>query len=201
MVAQPSSLSSQPMSVVQWRELEQNSHDVKHEYIDGQAYAMSGGSRNHGQIGSNIVRLLEDAVGATCYVYTSDVAVRLSSLRYTYPDATVTCDARDYATNELEVFAPRVIVEVLSPSTEAYDRGEKFGYYRACPSIQEYVLIATKAQGVDVFRRMTQGWKIYQHYEPGDTMELESIGASIPVTALYRRTDVPIEPVAPPDKV
>ena len=145
------------MSVTQWRELEQSSHDAKHEYIDGQVYAMSGGSRNHGQISSNAHHLLEDAVGNDCYAYNSDVAARLSASRYTYPVVTVTCDERDSATYGTEVFSPRVIVEVLSPSTEAYDRGEKFGYYRPCPTVQEYVLIATSVQGVDVFRRTAQG--------------------------------------------
>jgi Uma2 family endonuclease len=201
MVAQPSSSPPQKMSVAQWRELERNSHDIKHEYIDGRAYAVSGGSRDHGQIGGNTVRALEDAIGDTCYVYNSDVAARLSSSRYTYPDATVTCDKRDQPTDDTEILAPRVIVEVLSPSTEAYDRGDKFGYYRVCPTIQEYVLIATKAQGVDVFRRTDHGWSIYQHYGPDDTLELESVGVSIPVAALYRRTDVPMIPDEPVGEV
>ncbi len=187
MVAQPSPIG---MSVEQWRALEQISSDIKHEYIDGQVYAMSGGSRNHGQIGSNAVRLLEDAIGDTCYVYNSDVAARLSPSRYTYPDATVTCDERDRATDETEVLAPRVIVEVLSNSTEAYDRGEKWGYYRACPSVQEYVLIATKYQSVEVYSRTPPIWT-YHAYGPGDEIALASIGISISFTALYRRTTVP----------
>lgn len=195
MVARPSPSFGSSMSVEQWRALERDSHDTKHEYIDGQVYAMSGGSRNHGRIGSNVVRLLEDALGDTCYVYNSDVAARLSSSRYTYPDATVTCDERDRETDETEVIAPRVIVEVLSPSTEAYDRGEKFGYYRACPSVQEYILVSTTAQGVDMFRRTNQGWKIYEHYGSDDIIEFKSLGVRIPVAALYRRTDVPALPL------
>lgn len=187
MVAQP---SSQVMSVEQWRAQERTSHDLKHEYIDGHAYAMSGGSRNHARIGSNMVRLLEDAVGANCAVYNSDVAVRLSATRYAYPDATVSCDERDQANNETEITTPRVVVEVLSPSTEGYDRGEKFGYYRACPSIQEYILVSTYTQGVDVFRRTAEGWKTYEHYGSYDTVELQSINARIPVAAIYQRTRV-----------
>ncbi len=139
MVAQP---SPRGMSVEEWRELERTSSDSKHGYIDGQEYGISGGSRNHGQIGSNAVRILEDALGDTCSIYNSDVAARLSPSRYTYPDATVTCEEHDRASDETEILAPRVIVEVLSNSTEIYDRGEKWGYYRACPSVQEYVLIA-----------------------------------------------------------
>src|SRR5258708_2775214 len=90
----------QHMTVDEWRTLERTSHDSKHEYVDGQVYAMSGGSLTHGRIGSNTVRTLEDALataGNPCDVYNSDVAVRLSPRRYTYPDASVTCHECDQA--------------------------------------------------------------------------------------------------------
>src|SRR2546425_755399 len=113
----------QHMTVDEWRELERTSHDIKHEYIDGQVYAMSGGSLAHGRIGSNTVRTLEDALTTAdnlCDVYNSDVAVRLSPRRYTYPDASVTCDERDRsAPDKTDVQAPCVIVEVLSDSTRS----------------------------------------------------------------------------------
>ncbi len=113
----------QRMTVDDWRELERTSHDIKHEYIDGLVYAMSGGSLAHGRIGSNAVRTLEDAlasVGKPCDVYNSDVAVHLSPRRHTYPDASVTCDDRDRsAPDKTDVQAPCVIVEVLSESIPA----------------------------------------------------------------------------------
>jgi Uma2 family endonuclease len=184
----------QHMTVDEWRELERISHDIKHEYIDGQVYAMSGGSLAHGRIGSNTVRTLEDAlttVGNPCDVYNSDVAVRLSSRRYTYPDASVTCDERDRsASDKTDVQAPCVIVEVLSDSTEAYDRGRKFGLYRACPTVQEYVLVATRYQAVEVYRRTPQGWAIYQSYGPGDEIELTSLGVRFPLASLYKNAGV-----------
>ena len=180
----------------EWRVLIQNSHDIKYEYVDGQVYAMSRGSLAHGRIGSNVVRTLEDALaakGSPCNVYNSEVAARLSPTRYTYPDASATCDERDEPTpDKIEIVAPLVIVEVLSDSTEGYDRGQKFGLYRACPIIQEYVLVATKYQSVEVFRRTTHGWSIYQEYKPGDEIELFSIDVSFPVTAFYRNSKVPI---------
>jgi len=183
------------MTVDEWRELEQNNHDIKYEYIDGQVYAMSGGSLAHGRIGSNAVRTLEDvltAKGKMCDVYNSDVAARLSPTRYTYPDASVTCDERDQsAPDKTEVQAPRLIIEVLSDSTEAYDRGRKFGLYRACPTVQEYVLIATKYQAVEIYRRTSQGWTNYQAYGPNDEIEIWSLDVRIPVTALYRNAGVP----------
>ena len=134
------------MTVDEWRELERTTSDAKYEYIDGQVYLMSGGSLAHSRISSNTVRTLEDALGSEpCYVYNSDASVSLSETRYTYPDASVSCDPRDQPTTEqIQVQAPCVIVEVLSDSTEGKDRIRKANLYRACPTIQEYVLIATK---------------------------------------------------------
>lgn len=184
------------MTVEEWRALERASHDIKHEYIDGHVYAMSGGSLSHGRIGRNVVRTLEDALAAAgrpCYVYNSDVAARLSARRYTFPDASVSCDERDRpARDKTEIEAPRLIVEVLSDSTEAYDRGTKFSYYRACPHVQEYVLVATKYQSVEVYRRTEQGWT-FDAYGPDEEIELTSIEARIPVSSLYRGAGVPEE--------
>jgi len=190
MVAQP---SRQYTTVEEWRELERTSHDSKHEYIDGQIYAMAGRSRAHSLVAINMITLLNDKFGdGPCIAYNSDAAARLSPTRYTYPDATVTCDECDQATpDEREIQVPRVIVEVLSDSTEAYDRGEKSGYYRACPTVQEYVLVATRYQLVEVYHRTPDGWKEFQVYGPGDEIELKSIDVRFPLAALYRRTTVP----------
>ncbi len=191
MVAQP---SPRYLSVEAWRELERTSHDIKHEYIDGQVYAMSGGSLAYSRIALNVCSALENALvtaGKPCFVYNSDAAARLSSRRYTYPDASVTCDERDQPTpDKTEIQSPCVIVEVLSPSTEAYDRGEKFGYYRACPHVQEYVLIATKYQTIEVYRRTSSRW-LYDAYGPGDEIELTSLDIRLPLAALYRNAGVP----------
>ena len=104
----------------------------------------------------------------------------------------MTCDERDQsAPDKTEVQAPRVIVEVLSDSTEAYDRGRKFGLYRACPTVQEYVLVATKYQAVEVYSRTPHGWAIYQSYGPGEEIELTSLGIRFPFAILYKSTGVP----------
>jgi len=185
----------QRMTVDEWRELERTSHDIKHEYIDGYIYAMSGGSRSHSRIGSNAVRTFEDALataGKSCYVYNSDMATCVSDSRYTYPDTSVSCDERDQTMREeTEIFYPRVIVEVLSDSTESYDRGRKFILYRSCPTLQEYVIVATRYQAVEVYRRTTQGWTNYQFYGPGDEVELKSLGIHVSVSSLYRNAGVP----------
>ncbi len=201
MVAQPSPLH---MSVEEWRELERTSTDIKHEYIDGHVYAMSGGSLAHSSIGINAVRVLQDAsraAGKQCYTYNSDVAARLSSKRYTYPDASVTCDERDKPSPDtIEIQFPRLIVEVLSDSTEAYDRGRKLVYYRTCPTIEEYVLIASKYQSVEVYRRTQRGW-IYDFYGSEDEIELVSLSVKIAVAALYRDAGVPVVVDEPEGKV
>jgi len=199
MVVQPSQPHS--MTVEEWREQEQHS-EIKHEYIDGYAYAMAGGSLAHGYISTRVIRHLEDGLGnRSCMVYNSDVAAHLSSERYTYPDATVTCDQRDRPSKKLrEIKAPSVIVEVLSDTTEAYDRGEKFGYYRECPTVQEYVLVNTKRQLVEVYRRTQEGW-ILHVYKPGDEVALTSIDVHFPLAALYELTDVPEIVEVPKGKV
>ena len=180
------------ITIDEWQKLEQAHPDVKYEYIDGQIYLMSGGSLAHSRIGSNVVRTLEDALENTsCYAYNSDASVRLSETRYTYPDASVSCDPQDIPTTEqMRVQTPRVIVEVLSDSTEGKDRLKKAHLYHACPSIQEYMLIATRYQAVEVQRRTGDEWTVHV-FGPGDEVELISIGVSFPLSALYRGTTVP----------
>ncbi len=192
MVAQPSQPSSNYMTVEEWRELQRTSHDVKYEYFNGRVYAMAGGTLDHGSIGINVCSILREKLaekGSSCRVYNSDVAVRLSPLHYTFPDATVTCDKRDRG-RDLEIQCPSVIVEVLSNSTEARDRGEKFRRSREHPAVQEYVLVSTKYQLVELYRRSPEGWVLHV-FGPSDTVELASLGISFPVAALYRYTDVP----------
>src|ERR1051326_2792445 len=139
------------MTVEEWRKLLRVSA-VKYEYRNGWVVAMAGGSADHSAIAINTIRTIQDALGdRPCWVYNSDVAVRLSPSEYRFPDATVSCDVRDRPTRDrTEVVAPRVIVEVLSESTEKDDRTIKLASYRACPSVQEYVLIATDYQTVEV---------------------------------------------------
>jgi len=179
----------QYMTVDEWRELEQQS-EVKHEYIDGQVYAMAGGTLDHSFVAVNVVALLNRAFGGrSCRAYNSDAAARLSSTCFTYPDATVTCDERD-GVRITEVKTLRVIVDVLSDSTEARDRGVKFEYYRACPTVQEYVLVSTRRQLIEVYRRTQEGWMLHI-YGPGDEAELTSIDVRLPLAVLYEGTDVP----------
>jgi Uma2 family endonuclease len=160
---------------------------VKHEYIDGQIYAMAGASDPHVTIAGNLATLLRSHVrGSGCRVYISDMKARIEALnRFYYPDVLVTCDSRDLETPTYKRF-PTLIVEVLSDSTEAFDRGDKFADYQNLESLREYVLINTKRQRVECFRRNDEGLWVLQFYTPQQTsFRLDSIGFEGTLDALY----------------
>jgi len=174
------------MSYAEYLALE-GSSDVKHEYLRGQAWAMAGGSIEHGRLQANVVGELRSALqGKPCVVLTSDVKVRIDETdRTTYPDASVVCGPRAVSPDDRNAITnPMVIVEVLSESTERDDRGEKFAHYRHLPSLEEYVLVSQDVQRIEVFRREGEGW-MFVEAGPGQSLELRSIGASLSVDAVY----------------
>lgn len=158
----------------------------RHEYIDGEVYAMSGGTIIHSQISSNFNRLLGNHLrGSGCRTLNSDARVSiLASSHYVYPDVSITCDERDRTTPKYITY-PCLIVEVLSPSTEAYDRGNKFKLYRRNPCLQEYVLVDAETMAIELFRKTDGGsWQIID-YEPGDMVELASIKLTFQIEQVY----------------
>jgi len=174
--------------------------DVKYEYDSGHIYAMAGGTQDHARIAYNMANLLDAYLAnKPCRFFQSDVKVQVTEDKYYYPDVTVTCNPEDIKGNLDVIHAPRLVVEVLSPSTENKDRGRKLRAYQMCDSIEECVLISTREQAVEIYRRMPAadilrvprgGWT-YQQYGPGENVELVSIGLVFPIEALYRLTDVP----------
>ena len=161
--------------------------DVKHEYIDGYAYAMAGASDAHVTVSGNLFTLLRNHVrGSNCRVYISDMKARIEkSNRYYYPDVMVTCDERDKQ-NTTEKKFPCLIVEVLSDSTEAFDRGDKFADYQQLETLQEYVLINVKRQRIECFRRNSEGFWVLQFYTSQDELfQLQSINFQGEMSALY----------------
>lgn len=180
------------MSVDDYLQLDRASQDVRYEYIDGHAYALAGGTIAHARIALNMTKLLDERLQEPCHVYTSDVRVRLSESRYVYPDITVSCAKNDWQEQADTVHSPSLVVEVLSPTTERYDRGKKFAYYQKCPTIREYVLVNAQFQGVEIFCRKGDMW-IYQRFTPGQQVVLESLDIRFPVTLLYERVEIPIE--------
>jgi Uma2 family endonuclease len=158
----------------------------RHEFIGGEVYAMSGGTVNHSQIGVKIVSLLDNHLsGSGCKTLNSDCRVNIvNSTDYTYPDVSVTCDERDKITNKY-ITHPCLIVEVLSDSTEAYDRGGKFRMYRQNPVLQDYVLVSSEKIEIDLYRITESGsWEII-NYQAGDTIELKSVNLSFPIERIY----------------
>jgi Uma2 family endonuclease len=159
----------------------------KHEYIDGQVYAMSGGSINHGRIAIRFTALFETHLADSGYITgNSDIKVNiLKTNNYTCPDASVTCDARDKTTTQYITY-PCLIVEVLSNSTEAYDRGGKFRLYRSNPILQDYLLVSSTSIEMDLYHQNDAGEWIIINYKEGDTVELKSIHLSFPIEQVYR---------------
>ena len=181
---------SPSMTVEAYLQLDRQSTEAKYEYLDGSVRMLAGGTPNHAKISANVITIVGSLLAhGSCSVYTSDVRVRLSETRFVYPDMTVSCDGRDQIQEEM-IHYPKLVVEVLSPSTEAFDRGKKFTYYQQCPTIQEYVLVDTQRQWIEVFRRETSHLWTYRAFGNEDTLELLSLGIEFPVAHVYRNVIV-----------
>jgi Uma2 family endonuclease len=167
----------------------------KHELIDGQVYAMTGGSVNHSRIAVRLTTLLSNHLeNSSCETGNSDLKVNIiGTNNYTYPDASVTCDERDKTTTQYITY-PCLIVEVLSPSTESYDRGSKFRMYRHNPVLQDYLLVSSTSIEVDLYHKKDTGEWLIINYFDGDTVELKSINLSFAVEQVYRNLDLTPEP-------
>lgn len=165
---------------------------IKHEYIDGAAYAMSGGTRNHAVLAGNLLmRLMMHLRGRKCQAFNSDLKVQVEAVNcYYYPDLTVTCDPRDLGAPGTSQFVkhPCLVVEVLSKTTERVDRGEKVGAYRTLPSLQEYVLVDQYRTRVEVYRRVEQGW-LHEILTTGDELHLHSVDLRTGLDAIYENVD------------
>jgi Uma2 family endonuclease len=187
MIANRQSQFMSPEEYLEWEQYQ----EVRHEYLDGEVIAMTGGSLFHNDIALNLYTALRPHVRARgCRINVSDAKVKVNALTYCYPDLVVSCDNRDRTATQL-FQSPKLIVEVLSPSTEAYDRGKKFTQYRTLPTLQEYVLIDTTEMSVDCYRRGEgrQWW--LAPYTVGDTLTLESVDFSCAIELLYE--DVQLE--------
>jgi Uma2 family endonuclease len=159
----------------------------KHEYINGQVYAMTGGSVNHSRIAIRFTTMFDTHLGASsCITGNSDLKVKIvGTNNYTYPDVSVTCDERD-KTNTQYITYPCLIVEVLSKSTEAYDRGGKFRMYKNNPALIDYLLVSSTSLEIDLYHKNDAGDWLIINYKPGDTIQLKSINLNFPLEQIYR---------------
>ncbi|MBD2258381.1 Uma2 family endonuclease [Pseudanabaena sp. FACHB-2040] len=174
----------QKMSVEAYLEWEP-CQELRYEYVNGEVYAMTGGSLPHNDIAVNLLTALYPHIRAQgCRINIADAKVNVAPPIYRYPDLVVSCDERD-RTAVNAIHYPKLIVEVLSPGTEAFDRGNKFKEYRSLPSLEEYVLISSTQIGVEIYRRGEGRLWLYYPYQDGDTLKLESIGFELPIALLY----------------
>ena len=172
--------------------LERKAH-FKSEYFDGHIIAMSGASRQHNLIVTNISAELHlQFKGRGCEVYTNDMRVRPSPRdTYVYPDVVVVCGEPEFEDDVFDTLLnPIVIVEVLSPSTEAYDRGEKFTRYKHLASLQEYILVSQDKVSVEHHRRHSTQWVLSHYRALEEVLRLPAIGCELPLRDIYARVTV-----------
>jgi Uma2 family endonuclease len=176
------------LSVIEYLEAEAKS-EIRHEYIDGQVFAMAGGSKKHNLIAGNTYsRLRVHLRGSGCDVFMSDMKVKVKSLQqlrtiFYYPDVLVTCNLQDQ--DQFIVNSPCLIIEVLSPSTEMTDRREKLLNYQAIPSLQEYVLISQDELKVEVYRQDLQGQWTKEVLGKEDDLRLNSVDLTLIMADIY----------------
>jgi Uma2 family endonuclease len=174
---------------------------IKHEYIDGEVYAMAGATLPHNDIALNLYSLLRSHIrGKGCRVNVSDVKVKVSEQGpYCYPDVVVSCDERDRRAIEA-IHYPRLIVEVLSPSTGVFDYGQKFQFYRQIPTLEEYVLIDATQIRIDRYTKNAAGkWELTTFPENGEDLagcqlELTSLDFQCALELIYEDVELTGDP-------
>ncbi len=168
---------------------------TRSEFHDGQMFAMSGASRPHNLITLNLASEIHSQLkGRPCEAYTGEMRVRIAETgSYVYPDIVALCGEPRFLDGEFDTLTnPRVVVEVLSPSTESYDRNEKFALLKRLESLREYVLVAQDRRTVE--RRTRQAddtWSVTIVEDPDESLTLESIGCQVPLRDIYARVTLP----------
>lgn len=182
-------LPEEYMSLEDYFKLEETS-DIKHEYYQGAVFAMTGASANHNLIVAEVIRNLGNQLDSKpCGPYPGDFRLKIEAENlYTYPDLSVICGDIRFADGRQDTFLnPTVLIEVLSDSTEAYDRGKKSEFYRTIPSLQEYLLIAQDHPHVERYQRQGRQWLLTEYSAIDDEVRLESIGCTLSLDAIYKR--------------
>ncbi|WP_301102644.1 Uma2 family endonuclease [Propionivibrio sp.] len=177
----------------------ENAQPGRNEYIAGEVFAMVGVRQSHNVATGNLYNVLRrELKGSPCRVFIESVKTRIEAANcFFYPDVVVTCDARDRLTPEY-LSHPLLVVEVLSESTVAFDRGAKFAAYRKLDSLRDYVLIDVSAQRIEVFRRNAENHWVLYDYGLGDRVEFASLSLSLdPAELLDDTLEMPPEPTSP----
>jgi Uma2 family endonuclease len=162
----------------------------RHEYIDGEVFAMAGAEDRHVTVAMNLAfALRQHLTGSACRTYMSDMRLHVAAANsYFYPDVLVTCSALDQASAMVKT-EPKLIAEVLSPTTAAYDRGLKFGHYRTLPSLEEYVMVDLDARVTDSYRKGADGLWVLHPFARGEDIELASVALTISAAQLFAEVE------------
>lgn len=178
--------------------------EFRSEYFQGEIFAMTGGSANHNRIARNLLIDLSQSFGqAPCEAFINDMRLLVKDNGlYTYPDLMVVCGQLEFLSGRTDTLTnPALIVEVLSKSTEGYDRGAKFELYRALTSLQDYILVDQYKVHVEHFHRLTDDrWILQELKSLSDILQLETISTEIPLEQIYRKVnwdEVDTEPSSP----
>ena len=178
----------QPLSAEEFLEMERKS-PTKHQFIDGRVFAMAGASRAHTLITTRLASELDRALrGKDCNTASNDLRVGIpGSQSYVYPDILIYCGEGEWLDDQFDTLLnPLVVIEVLSPSTEAFDRGKKFQQYKLIPSIRHFIFVSQDTMSIDAFERLEDGnWRIETLAAPAE--ELKLLDASIPLSIIYER--------------
>ena len=164
--------------------------ETKSEYVDGYIYAMTGASRAHNLVTVNIsLRLGNQLLNRPCEIYVADMRVKAATARsYRYPDITVVCGQPEFEDPRFDTLTnPSVLIEVLSPTTEASDRGRKFAEYQRIPSLREYLLVAQDQPRIDHYVRQDAGWLLKVAEGLDATLRLEAVGCVLELREVYQR--------------
>ncbi len=181
------------MTVEEYLAFEEKSR-IRHEFIDGEVFALAGGKRNHSLIASNIgTELAVQLRNRNCEVHFGDLRVEASEMTYVYPDVTVVCGDVRLVPDIFDTLEnPIVICEVLSKPTEARDRGDKSSAYRRLKSLTDYVLVSQNKMTIEHYARQPDGsWKLYEYTEPHEKIVFESISCELTLAEIYRRVEFP----------
>ncbi len=190
-------MSTQPKTFLteeQYLEIERKA-EYKSEYFAGEMFAMAGAKEGHNLLVTNLVREISEQVrNRPCRVYSNDMRVRIPSTGlYTYPDVIAVCGEPKFRDEQRDTLLnPSLVVEVLSPSTEAYDRGRKFEHYRSVGSVTEYLLVSSDRIQVDLYTRQADGrFLLTSASDLAETLELQSVGCRVTLSALYEKVEFP----------
>lgn len=167
--------------------------EIKHEYFAGEMFAMVGASKRHNLITANVIRVLgNQLLDRPCNVYPSDMRVRMRATgKYTYPDVVVACAEEEFDDAEKDTLLnPVVIFEVLSESTEAYDRGKKFEHYQSIPSLAEYLLVTQEPYRVEQYvRQGGNEWRYSEYHDADDVVRIGAIGCELTLRDVYAKVE------------